>query len=79
MTDYSQDLVNLFFTHDLPGCGKEGESVDKLIRLSFLLVFFEELLLVVSASASVSVCTSAGATRAFPHAILLATFFLQLV
>ncbi|KAH8310714.1 hypothetical protein KR044_002717, partial [Drosophila immigrans] len=25
MTDYSQDLVNLFFTHDLPGCGKEGK------------------------------------------------------
>ncbi|XP_030573514.1 cation-independent mannose-6-phosphate receptor isoform X1 [Drosophila novamexicana] len=24
-TDYSQDLVNLFFTHDLPGCGKEGK------------------------------------------------------
>lgn len=25
VTDYSQDLVNLFFAHDLPGCGKEGE------------------------------------------------------
>ncbi|KAH8381501.1 hypothetical protein KR093_006865, partial [Drosophila rubida] len=25
MTDYSQDLVNLFFTHNLPGCGKEGK------------------------------------------------------
>ncbi|KAH8417772.1 hypothetical protein KR222_005746 [Zaprionus bogoriensis] len=25
ITDYSQDLVNLFFTHDLPGCGEEGK------------------------------------------------------
>ncbi|EDV90634.1 cation-independent mannose-6-phosphate receptor isoform X2 [Drosophila grimshawi] len=25
VTDFSQDVVNLFFTHDLPGCGKEGK------------------------------------------------------
>lgn len=36
VTDYSQDLVNLFFTHDLPGCGKEGESklLSSIIRFA---------------------------------------------
>jgi len=27
MTDYSQALVNIFFTHESPNCGREGECV----------------------------------------------------
>ncbi|BFF92085.1 cation-independent mannose-6-phosphate receptor [Drosophila madeirensis] len=32
MTDYSQALVNIFFTHDAPNCGKEG-TMNVQIRL----------------------------------------------